>query len=150
MGTAMHQQEPGGRRGRHPREQHTVVLGRQRRCQRRTGPRPGRGRQPAQQIARPTAGWTSVTAGSSHTCALRIHALWCWGDDTGLGHTSQQSLPRRVAFPARTGWSLVAAGGVRTCAVRTGHALWCWGWNRYGQLGLGGTTSQFLPRQVTA
>jgi len=55
-----------------------------------------------------------------------------------------------VAVPARTGWSLVAAGGVHTSAVRTGHALWCWGWNRYGQLGLGGTPSQFLPRQVTA
>jgi len=68
----------------------------------------------------------------------------------GIGHTSQQDLPRRVAVLARTGWSLVAAGGVHTCAVRTGHALWCWGWNRYGQLGLGGTTSQFLPRQVTA
>ena len=65
-------------------------------------------------------------------------------------HQQPAEPSRRVAVPARTGWSLVAAAGAHTCAIRTGHALWCWGWNRYGQLGLGGVTSQFLPRQVTA
>src|SRR5689334_10063223 len=35
-----------------------------------------------QQVTTPAAdGWTSVAAGGFFTCALRTHALWCWGDN---------------------------------------------------------------------
>ena len=36
-----------------------------------------------------------------------------------------------------------------TCATRTGGTLWCWGWDNYGQLGIGSDTDQELPQQVT-
>jgi alpha-tubulin suppressor-like RCC1 family protein len=108
-----------------------------------------------QQVTSPAAGgWTSVAAGGTHTCATRIHALWCWGDNhlgqLGSGGPNRQLLPRRVQLPSRTGWSIVAAGLQHACATHTGHTLWCWGYNFHGQLGLGTNTDQRLPQQVTS
>ena len=31
----------------------------------------------------------------------------------------------------------MSAGGSHTCAIRDGGTLWCWGFNLYGQLGIG-------------
>jgi alpha-tubulin suppressor-like RCC1 family protein len=108
-----------------------------------------------QQVTTPApAGWTSVAAGGDHTCALRTHALWCWGfnryGQLGIGSTTNQARPRRVALPAKTGWSLVTLGATHTCAKHTGHILWCWGYNYYGQLGIGNSVNQDLPQQITS
>jgi len=40
--------------------------------------------------------------------------------------------------------------GQHSCATRTDGTLWCWGDNGSGQLGIGNTTSQNLPQQVTS
>jgi alpha-tubulin suppressor-like RCC1 family protein len=108
-----------------------------------------------QQVVTPAAtGWTSVTAGGGTTCALRTHALRCWGyngqGQLGIGSTVSQDLPRRVLVPSPTGWSRLALGITHTCATHTGHTLWCWGDNQHGDLGLGTTTQQDLPQQVTS
>jgi alpha-tubulin suppressor-like RCC1 family protein len=108
-----------------------------------------------QQVTAPAAdGWTSAETGGDTTCALRTHALWCWGANysggLGIGGTAGQSVPRRVQVPTRTGWSLVSTSGYATCATHTGHALWCWGYNGDGELGLGTTTDQHRPQPVTA
>jgi alpha-tubulin suppressor-like RCC1 family protein len=108
---------------------------------------------PAQVTAPASTGWTSVTAGGFHTCATRTHALWCWGRNDfgqlGIGNTTGQDLPKRVVVPSATGWSLIALGYYHSCATHTGHTLWCWGNNDQGQLGIGSSTSQDLPQQVT-
>jgi alpha-tubulin suppressor-like RCC1 family protein len=108
-----------------------------------------------QQVTAPAAdGWTSAEAGGDATCALRTHALWCWGANyfggLGLGGTAGQTVPRRVPVPTRTGWSRVSTSGYATCATHTGYALWCWGYNGDGELGLGTTTDQHRPQRVTA
>jgi alpha-tubulin suppressor-like RCC1 family protein len=108
-----------------------------------------------QQVTAPAAdGWTSAEAGGDATCALRTHALWCWGANyfggLGLGGTAGQTVPRRVPVPTRTGWSRVSTSGYATCATHTGHALWCWGYNGDGELGIGTTTDQHRPQLVTA
>jgi alpha-tubulin suppressor-like RCC1 family protein len=108
-----------------------------------------------QQVTTPApAGWTSVIAGDQHTCATRTHDLWCWGfnryGQLGIGSNINQARPRHVVVPAGTGWSLMALGSLHTCATRTGHALWCWGYNHNGQLGIGNWTDQNLPQQVTS
>ena len=108
-----------------------------------------------QQVTTPAStGWTSATSGGFHTCATRIHALWCWGGNgsgqLGIGSTSGEGLPQRVATPTATGWSLVALGYEHSCATHTGKTLWCWGNNNQGQLGIGNTTNQDLPQQVTS
>src|SRR6266567_3537863 len=102
-----------------------------------------------QQVTFPAStGWTSVTGGAIHTCATRTHALWCWGyngfGQLGIGSYADQVQPHRVVVPSTTGWSLMALGDDQTCATHTGSTLWCWGWNAYGQLGIGSTTSQNL------
>ena len=109
-----------------------------------------------QQVTSPAVdGWTAVAAGLGHTCATRTDALWCWGSnlggELGIGRgIPGQDLPSRVSLPSRTGWTLLAAGDFYACATRTGHALWCWGDNDSGQLGIGGHTRQYLPQQITS
>jgi alpha-tubulin suppressor-like RCC1 family protein len=107
-----------------------------------------------QQVTDPAStGWSSAASGGFHTCATRTHALWCWGENTsgqlGTGGTTGSDLPQRVVMPTGTGWSLIAAGSFHSCATHTGRTLWCWGNNNQGQLGIGSTTSQDLPQQVT-
>jgi alpha-tubulin suppressor-like RCC1 family protein len=109
-----------------------------------------------QQVTTPAStGWARVSMGGGHTCAIRGDAtLWCWGSNfqgqLGIGSNTEQARPQRVSVPARTGWTLITSGAHHTCATHTGHALWCWGLNRTGELGLGSTTDQNLPQQVTA
>lgn len=40
-------------------------------------------------------------------------------------------------------------GAGHTCAVKGDGTLWCWGDNTYGELGIGSTTNQTQPVQVT-
>lgn len=109
-----------------------------------------------QQVTSPAAsGWVSVAAGGDHTCGIRTdHTLWCWGDNghsaLGIGSDLSQDTPQRVTAPAVTGWSAVSAGDSDTCAISTLRTLWCWGWNDFGQLGIGSHgPDQSRPQQVT-
>jgi alpha-tubulin suppressor-like RCC1 family protein len=108
-----------------------------------------------QQVTKRTAGWNSIAAGGDHPCATRSDGtLWCWGyndfGQLGIGNTISQDLPQQVTTPASTGWTSAAAGAYHTCAARSDGTLWCWGYNGVGQLGIGNTTSQDLPQQVTS
>ena len=42
----------------------------------------------------------------------------------------------------------IAAGSEHTCAVSSGGGLWCWGWNGFGELGIGSTAEQHSPVAV--
>ena len=65
----------------------------------------------------------SVSAGVSHTCALKTdRTVACWGDN-GYGQTD-----------ARAGtFTQVSAGNFHTCAVQTDGIVACWGNNVEGQ-----------------
>lgn len=53
------------------------------------------------------------------------------------------------ATEVTVGWRRVDAGRLHTCGIRTDGRLYCWGWDRHGQLGDGGTnTDQPTPVQV--
>ena len=45
--------------------------------------------------------------------------------------------------------SAIALGESHTCAIVTGGTLKCWGYNGYGQLGIGGTSNQYNPVVVS-
>ncbi len=48
----------------------------------------------------------------------------------------------------RWSWRDVFVGYGNVCAVAANGTLWCWGWNRNGQLGLGDTEDRTTPTQV--
>jgi alpha-tubulin suppressor-like RCC1 family protein len=108
-----------------------------------------------QQVTTPAAaGWATVSPGENFTCAIRAGGtMWCWGFNgsgrLGIGSYGNKSLPQQVATSATTPWATVSAGGGHACATRTNRTLWCWGENQFGQLGLGNTTTETRPKQVT-
>mgnify|MGYP000084107394 CR=1 FL=1 len=67
--------------------------------------------------------------------------------ELGLGDLSNRSVPTQVGSDA---WARVNAGGTHTCGVRQDLALFCWGLNSFGQLGLGGRlkTGEHPDRRV--
>lgn len=85
-----------------------------------------------------------VSAGTTHTCALRNDGnVWCWGDNAlgQLGDASRRSshVPVRVRALPPARW--VAAGAHSTCAVTLEGEVYCWGANSVGQLGNGETAT---------
>ncbi len=103
------------------------------------------------------ATWTAVSAGGAHTCGIRSRALYCWGQnnygqlgDGTSGAGTQKFVPTRVGLASD--WSALAAGDYHTCGLRSG-ALYCWGYNDYGQLGdgtSGAGTQKSVPTRVGA
>ena len=93
----------------------------------------------------------SISAGSSHTCALLDNgSAMCWGDNSygqlgnnnigGSSDSSYESLydsatPVHVSFdqPVKS----ISAGTFHTCAILDNNSAMCWGYNSSGQLGNG-------------
>ena len=74
--------------------------------------------------AAPAAGFTAVSAGHNHTCAIRVSgAIECWG----FNRNGQASPPDGSDFTA------VNAGAGHTCGLRESGAIVCWGGNEYAQ-----------------
>ena len=99
--------------------------------------------------------WLQAMAGYQHSIAVRTDGtLWAWGNNAqgqlGLGNTTNRSSPVQVG--ALTTWSKVAiyngSTGRHSAAIKSDGTLWLWGYNNYGQLGLGDTTNRSSPTQV--
>ena len=99
--------------------------------------------------------WKRISAGSSHTCAIKSDdSLWCWGNDNDgrLGNGSvlweDQNIPTEVTGSSK--WIDVSLGGDHSCGIKTGGTAWCWGKDTANQLGNGaGTTAQEDPVLVS-
>ena len=92
--------------------------------------------------------WTAVSAGWTHTLALKSDGtLWAWGDngygDLGLGNTGEKNSPTQVD-PGST-WKAVSAGWDYTLAIKSDGTMWAWGENNDGQLGLGSADGNAHP-----
>lgn len=102
-------------------------------------------------VKRPTGvTFASISAGGAHTCALTSAGVaYCWGDneDGQLGDntTTQRNTPVVVSRPASVTFASLSAGGLHTCARTSAGAAYCWGYNYFGQLGDGTTTSRTTP-----
>lgn len=76
-------------------------------------------------------GAVSLSAGGNRTCAVETDtSLSCWGS-TPLVDDSQ-------------GWGHVSVGPGHACALR-GDGIFCWGYNGFGELGDGTTTTSPTP-----
>lgn len=97
----------------------------------------------------------SLSVGSEHTCVVtRSQTVRCWGhnlygqlgDGSSIGFGSFVSTPGTVA--TLTEVAEVAANESSTCARKLDGTVWCWGYNTFGQLGLGASGNTTLPTQV--
>lgn len=109
---------------------------------------------------RPSGEWVRVCAGHVdsgggwHRCGLRGSPgrLYCWGSATshgqlGLGSTRTEPSPARVG--TRSDWVDVACGPGFTCGITADGALYCWGDNGRGQLGLDDDRDRDAPSRVS-
>jgi alpha-tubulin suppressor-like RCC1 family protein len=93
----------------------------------------------------------AVTLGEEHTCGLTVQgAAYCWGDNGSaeLGSTTMETCGLSLGKPGACSttpvavdggltFTMIAAGGFHTCGITSERAVYCWGNNRYGQLGVG-------------
>jgi alpha-tubulin suppressor-like RCC1 family protein len=94
------------------------------------------------------SGVAAITPG----CALTTGgAVKCWGDNTfgqlGTGNTSTSITPVTVSGLG-SGVAAISSGNAHTCALLTGGTVKCWGYNAYGALGDGTTTTRLAPVDV--
>ena len=97
---------------------------------------------------------TAVAAGGHHSAAVTDDGtLWVWGlnrdGQLGLGDAAARRSPQCVAVLGARRVTRVAVGGQHT-AVVAGGALYTWGRNVNGQLGLGDLDSRDAPALVVA
>jgi alpha-tubulin suppressor-like RCC1 family protein len=93
---------------------------------------------------------TGVTAGTAHSCASTTSGeVLCWGSNQygQLGDGSED--PSRAVPSAVTGFSegftVLSGKGDRTCVQGVDGMLYCWGQNKYGELGDGTHDMQPIP-----
>lgn len=95
------------------------------------------------------SGWTQLSAAWGRTCGVRVDGgLQCWGDNAegGLGDGTRQDRTTPVPVAGGTdSWAQVSAGTLSTCASERNGTVWCWGDNRYGQLGPAAGGSSDVP-----
>ena len=99
--------------------------------------------------------FVSVTAGTSHTCGLTATgAAYCWGQNL-VGQLGNGAIEPNRTTPVAVAGGLTFAsisaggeGGDHTCGVTTVE-IYCWGDNRFGQLGDGTTTDRSSPVLVS-
>ena len=99
---------------------------------------------------------TDIAAGGFHSLAVTsTGAVWSWGFNSdgqlGNGTATDSSSPVQVSGIGGVYGAVsvaVAGGGLHSLALTNAGAVWSWGWNNYGQLGINSTTESEVPVQV--
>lgn len=110
--------------------------------------------------------WLDAAVNNDHGCARKLdRTMHCWGANSvgqlGVGTTDNSLGPIPVDGGRRygsvsVGPSYVAEGTEHhqqqshSCAIDDAGSLWCWGSNRYGQLGNAQTRDGTVPQAVLA
>ena len=96
--------------------------------------------------------WMRMAAGYYHTLAINSRGeLYAWGANDngqlGIGTVADNELaPQRVGND--DDWEAVSGGEYHSLALKSNGALYAWGTNDNGQLGIGSTDTKTTPQQV--
>ncbi|MCL2503105.1 MAG: cell wall-binding repeat-containing protein [Coriobacteriia bacterium] len=99
---------------------------------------------PVASLSAGSVGWKAVSAGSSHSLAIKNDgSLWAWGSNgygqLGIGirgSGTSTNTPVQVGVAADN-WKAVSAGVDRSFAIKGDGSLWAWGDNNGSALGIG-------------
>jgi len=99
--------------------------------------------------------WARIECGTNHTVGYKTNGtISGWGNNMygqlGLNDTNNRMNPVQIFIDSD--WSIIALGAYYSLALKTDPAgagtLWAWGFNSYGQLGVGDTQNRFTPNQI--
>jgi alpha-tubulin suppressor-like RCC1 family protein len=97
-------------------------------------------------------GVTSIAAGNAFTLAVRNGGVYAWGyngfGQLGDGTTTTSLVPERIDPADLKNIVSVAAGGNSSYALSSDGSLWVWGYNTFGELGLGDTIERLTPAHL--
>lgn len=99
-------------------------------------------------------GATAISAGGTHTCAIRQQdggaQTFCWGDNQAGQIGDGTRLDRSTPVPLKINLDAVqvAAGASHTCLRGITGAVWCWGRGGSGQLGTPSFIDVIVPTSV--
>jgi alpha-tubulin suppressor-like RCC1 family protein len=91
--------------------------------------------------------WSDIAAGWYHTLGIKTSGtLWSWGFNDagrlGLGDSGSPEKDRNTPAQVGTDSDWVNIDGcIHSIGVKSNGTLWTWGYNSYGQLGLGDSFS---------
>lgn len=95
-----------------------------------------------------------ISAGENHTCAIKQSGtIYCWGaNDYGQLGNGASGVGSYMRYPALvsgiTDAMQVSAGWLDTCALLNSGTVKCWGYNGFGELGIGNRSNNSLPQTV--
>ena len=96
----------------------------------------------------------SINPGGFYTCGLaNTKIAYCWGasanGELGSGSSvGKQDVP--VPVSENVHFSSISAGNNHTCGVTPDGSVYCWGANRFGQIGDGSTENRYIPTTVSS
>lgn len=97
--------------------------------------------------------WKEVRGGNVFSVGIKTNGtLWSWGSDSigqlgnGTSSFSDVFIPTQIG--TNSDWSTISVGHDHVIAIKTNGALWSWGSNANGQLGINSTTSKSFPIQA--
>jgi alpha-tubulin suppressor-like RCC1 family protein len=95
----------------------------------------------------------AISAGSYHNIGIAQEggSLWAWGSNKSrqLGISDTRGiLPIPTQIPNTHSFVQVSAGGYFSLALDQNQSVWSFGYNDYGQLGLGDNTLRDIPTKI--
>lgn len=97
---------------------------------------------------------TKIAAGAYHSMLIsQTGQVWTWGRNGNgqLGNGTITNSYTPVLCSAVTDWNsliFISAGKNHSLALKSDGSLWSWGYNTYGQLGHGNTSSLMVPTKL--
>lgn len=95
--------------------------------------------------------WLEIGVGYNHSRSIKKDgSLWSWGTN-GAGQLGRGDVACSVSpvreFCSASDWCAVSTGptGAFGLAIKTSGSLWGWGYNDFGQLGVGDKTNRCSP-----